>query len=204
MTIFYQFSGPSNEDTGFDDITLSYLIRDCCSVKRVLVIASDLYNHAITDYYFKKNLPWFGKFITSPFKIDLLDSRIDFETAQQLITKAECIHLMGGYTENQIELLNYFNITNKSFNHAKVVFGTSAGAMVLGPKLFGTHNQERIMNGLACVPSIIWPHYTKEDNPTLLNLLPLVNKIVALSDDTGIRYEKDDMTVINSDYHVFK
>ncbi|CAM3670061.1 Type 1 glutamine amidotransferase-like domain-containing protein [Erysipelothrix urinaevulpis] len=204
MTIYYQFSGPSNEDIGFDNITLSYLIKDCSAVKNVLVIASDLDDHDTTDYYYNKNLPWFERFISNPFKIELIDSRKSIEQTKELLNNADCIHLMGGYTENQIELLQHFGINKESFKNAQVVFGTSAGAMALGPILIGTHQQNHIMTGLDCVPSIIWPHYSKHDDHTIQSLIPLVKRFVALSDDTGIRYERDDITVINSDYHIFK
>ena len=52
-----------------------------------------------TDYYFKQNLPWFDHFIPQGFQINLLDSRINIEQAHNLLAKADCIHLMGGYTE---------------------------------------------------------------------------------------------------------
>lgn len=204
MTIYYQFSGPSDEVKGFDDKTLKYLRKDCKGIKNVCVIASDLNDYETTDFYFNKNLPWFKKFIDSNFAIDLLDARVSKEQAKILLNKAECIHLMGGYTEKQNELLKYFEITKKSFSNTKVVFGTSAGAMALAKQLIGTIDPYTVLEGLACVEHIIWPHYTEGDDDKIKSLLPLHQQIIALEDDTGIRYEKDTCIMINAGYHIFK
>lgn len=204
MTIYYQFSGPSDETNGFDPLTLKYLIKDNQKSKNVLVIASDLHDFETTDFYFKQNLPWFDKFIPSGFNIELIDGRINKKQAQTLLEKADCIHLMGGYTEKQTELLEHFKITKESFRNAKVVFGTSAGAMALGPILMGTNDKTKVLEGMNCVEGIIWPHYQASDDKEIKELLPLYKTMIAIADDTGIRYENNKAEFINTGYKIYK
>ena len=204
MTIYYQFSGPSNEEIGFDTNTLKYLQKDCSAVKNVLVIASDLHDYKTTDFYYAQNYPWFTYFIPEGFSMSLLDARVSKEQGKKLIEAADCIHLMGGYTEQQQALLRYFSITKDSFINTKVVFGTSAGAMALGPVLMGTHDPDLVMSGLSCSPYVIWPHFDKSMHKDIRQQLSKYPNMIALEDDSGIRIHQQSITFINDGFHQFK
>lgn len=204
MTIYYQFSGPSDENKGFDDVTLSYLKEDCSAVKHVLVIASDLKDYATTDFYFQQNLPWFNHFIPAGFTMYLLDGRVSKNQAKILLEKADCIHLMGGYTENQQALLKHFEVTKEALDKADVVFGTSAGAMALGPVLMGTHDPNLIMEGLHCSPFVIWPHYEANLKEKIIKQSIQYPNMIALEDDSGLRIEGTSYQLINKGIYQIK
>ena len=194
MSIFYQFSGPSNESLGFDTLTAKYLKHDCFNMKKMVVIASNPNDYATTDDYFTRHKHWFQTICPTLESVHVLDHRISKDVALALLNDADMVHLMGGDVLSEYHFIHDYEFVDALKSGDKVIMGTSAGAMVLGDTIILVHEHHSSTHkGLNLVSSNIIPHYTDEQLQKVTPFAPCY----ALPDDSGIRITANTTTFLN-------
>ncbi len=131
-----------------------------------LFVASDEYNHELTDMYFNITKQSFE--MTLPFKnYRLLDGRTK-DNAKDLVEEADFIFLCGGHVPTQNQFFQNINLRELIKNTNAVVLGGSAGSMNCAdivycpPELQGEGadpNFKRFFKGLGLTKISIFPHY---------------------------------------------
>jgi peptidase E len=166
-------------------------------------VTSDFDGHAKTDQYLQLFCDMFEKIDVLFSSVEVVDSRVAKERAQQFIVEADVVWLAGGNT-----LLQMRNITNYELSSAlqrtnAIVIGMSAGAINMATDVVLARNtKEGVMKlteypGIGLVDISVEPHFMEGDTSQLENVLIASErcKIYCLHDNSFILIEDSQVEV---------
>ncbi|MEG0327585.1 MAG: Type 1 glutamine amidotransferase-like domain-containing protein [Erysipelothrix sp.] len=194
--IFYQLSGPSDEMIGFDPLTFNSLKKDLPNLKSVVVFASNPNDYDVTDDYFNRNKPWFVTLSNTSINYEVIDYRCTRERAHELVKNADLIHFMGGDPFIEKSFLVEYGFDCVDVFNNKVLLGTSAGAMIMGPVIIDTTESLHVEAGFGWVSTSIIPHVVFEESIDVRCYIEYA-PVLLIADDGGIRHEFDSFTLLN-------
>ncbi len=199
MVKYYLFSG-FNGELGFPNEIARKLQKDVIERKKLVFIASQVDNHARTDFCVARASRWFQQIEIHFHSIVVLDHRMTKEMAASHMKDASCIYLLNDDTLQQQAFLSEYQLEHWIKKFQKVVIGVSAGAMnmvtesVCIPDGFELKTIE--FDGLGLVDVTISPHFQfynlwmiKELKPTSIrrNVYGLCNQSAIVATKDGIQ-----------------
>lgn len=194
---------------GFSDNEISLYMNKSIIKRDIFVyIASNFKNYKITDKYFKEILDMFSQ-VNIHFKYSyVIDERLSYDEANQIIKKSDLIWLSGGDTPTQFKSLKEYHLLSTIKNHESPVIGMSAGAINMAEvsicSLNCGHDKQEIYEGLGCVNISVEPHYNPKIVSKELLELSLDHDIYGLCDESMIVVNGNQILYFGEIYKISK
>ena len=132
----------------------------------------------------------------------IIDNRIEKSEAIQMVNEASCIFLMGGYPEEQLQLLRDKGLDNVLCDTNTSILGVSAGSINMAKRSLGTIEFLVPYSGLGLADITVKPHF-KLDDEHLVSSLKQVSmelQIFAMEDYSAIFISDNDLSFIGKIY----
>lgn len=155
-----------------------------------------------TDWYCNHFLEMFSKIDINFRSVQVVDSRMSKEAAQETLKRADIIWLSGGDTPTQFSYLKSYDLIQCLKAHSGIIIGMSAGAINMAKTAVCTltceHNQLEIYEGLGLVEFSVEPHFDKNNVTEELLVLSETYPLIGICDEGAIICT-DDKTVYIGD-----
>lgn len=155
-------------------------------------VASEFENiYEKTDWYCNHFLKMFSDCGITFGCVDVIDSRISKETAQDTIRNADVLWLAGGDTPTQFAYLESYGLIPYIRKQKGVIIGMSAGSINMAKTAVCTltckHNKLEIYEALGLVEFSVEPHLDKDN---------ITDELIALSEEYPLYGICDDGAII--------
>ncbi len=201
-------SGFSN---GFTEDLSDLLKQYIKTSKNFVFVASEFENiYDKTDWYCKHFLKMFSDCGITFGSVNVIDSRISKEIAQDIVRNADVLWLAGGDTPTQFAYIELYGLIPYIKEHKGVIIGMSAGSINMAKTAVCTltceHNKLEIYEALGLVEFSVEPHLDKDNISNELLVLSEEYPLYGVCDDSAIICTKDntlyigDVFLINNRY----
>lgn len=203
--INYLFSG-INAELGFNDMQSAYLKKDIHDNMVITFIASTFDDYEINDYYMKKTLNYFQKINIEFCKYYIVDNRTNKLDAKKNIEKADIVYLLGGSPENQMKMINDYDLKSILQSRNGITIGVSAGAMNQAKHIVYKdefkNNTIFDYEGIGLTNVYVYPHLNINSVDFLNEILEMSKYVhlYALPNDSFIRIENEKLQFVGEYY----
>lgn len=154
-------------------------------------VASEFENiHEKTDWYCNQFLKMFSDCGITFGSVDVIDSRMSKEKAQDTVRNADVLWLAGGDTPTQFAYLESYGVIPCIREHKGVVIGMSAGSINMAKTAICTltceHDRLEIYEALGLVEFSVEPHFDKDNITDELLVLSEEYPLYGIYDDSAI------------------
>lgn len=154
-------------------------------------VASEFENiHEKTDWYCNHFLKMFSDCGITFGSVDVIDSRMSKEKAQDTVRNADVLWLSGGDTPTQFAYLESYGVIPCIREHKGVVIGMSAGSINMAKTAVCTltceHDKLEIYEALGLVEFSVEPHFDKDNITDELLVLSEEYPLYGICDDSAI------------------
>lgn len=154
-------------------------------------VASEFENiHEKTDWYCNRFLKMFSDCGITFGSVDVIDSRMSKEKAQDTVRNADVLWLAGGDTPTQFAYLESYGVITCIREHKGVVIGMSAGSINMAKTAVCTltceHDKLEIYEALGLVEFSVEPHFDKDNITDELLVLSEEYPLYGICDDSAI------------------
>ncbi|SHJ90292.1 dipeptidase E [Clostridium amylolyticum] len=154
-------------------------------------VASEFENiHEKTDWYCNHFLKMFSDCGITFGSVDVIDSRMSKEKAQDTVRNADVLWLAGGDTPTQFAYLESYGVIPCIREHKGVVIGISAGSINMAKTAVCTltceHDKLEIYEALGLVEFSVEPHFDKDNITDELLVLSEEYPLYGICDDSAI------------------
>ncbi len=168
---------------------------------KLAFVASEFENiHEKTDWYCNEFLKMFSDCGITFGCVDVIDSRMSNETAQETVRNADVLWLAGGDTPTQFAYLESYGLIPYIRNHKGVIIGMSAGSINMAKTAVCTltckHNKLEIYEALGLVEFSVEPHLDKDNITDELLALSEEYPLYGICDDGAILCTEDKTSYI--------
>lgn len=181
-------SGFSNGFTDDFSRLLKTYIKTCMNF---VFVASEFENiHERTDWYCNHFLKMFSDCGITFGSVNVIDSRMSRETAQDTVRNADVLWLSGGDTPTQFSYLKSYALIPYIREQKGVIIGMSAGSINMGKTAVCTltcgHDKLEIYEALGLVEFSVEPHLDKDNITDELLVLSEKHQLYGICDDGAI------------------
>jgi dipeptidase E len=164
-------------------------------------VASEFENiHEKNDWYCNHILKMFSDCSIIFGCVDVIDSRMSKETAQDTVRNADVLWLAGGDTPTQFAYLEAYGLIPYIKEQNGVIIGMSAGSINMTKMAVCTvtckHNSLEIYEALGLVEFSIEPHLDKENITDELLVVSEKYPLYGICDDSAIICTEDSTSYI--------
>jgi len=154
-------------------------------------VASEFENiHEKTDWYCNHFLKMFSDCGITFGKVEVVDSRMSRETAQDTVKNADVLWLSGGDTPIQFGYLESYGLIQYIREQKNVIIGMSAGSINMAKTAICTltcqHNKLEIYEALGLVEFSVEPHLDKDNITEELLVLSEKYPLYGICEDSAI------------------
>lgn len=154
-------------------------------------VASEFENiHEKTDWYCNQFLKMFSDCGITFGSVDVIDSRMSKEKAQDTVRNADVLWLAGGDTPTQFDYLESYGVIPCIREHKGVVIGMSAGSINMAKTAVCTltceHDKLEIYEALGLVEFSVEPHFDKDNITDELLVLSEEYPLYGICDESAI------------------
>jgi len=164
-------------------------------------VASEFENiYEKTDWYCNYFLKMFSDCGITFGSVDVIDSRMSKETAQDTVRNADVLWLAGGDTPTQFAYLESYGLIPYIRKQKGVIIGMSAGSINMAKTAVCTltceHNKLEIYEALGLVEFSALPHFDKDNITDELLVLSETYPLYGVCDDSAIICTEDNTSYI--------
>lgn len=174
-------------------------------------VASEFENiYDKTDWYCKHFLKMFSECGITFGNVNVIDSRISKEIAQDIVRNADVLWLSGGDTPTQFAYIEAYGLIPYIKEQKGVIIGMSAGSINMAKTAVCTltcgHSKLEIYEALGSVEFSVEPHFDKYNISDELLVLSQKYPLYGVCDDSAIMCANDntfyigDVFLINNRY----
>lgn len=172
-------------------------------------VASEFENvYEKTDWYCNHFLKMFSDCGITFEDVNIIDSRMSKETAQDMVRKADVVWLAGGDTPTQYAYLESYGLIPCIKEHKGVIIGMSAGSINMTQTAVCTltceHNELKIYEALGLVEFSVEPHFDKDNITEELLVLSEKYPLYGICDDGAIICTEDSTLYIGDIFLIDK
>lgn len=154
-------------------------------------VASEFENiYEKTDWYCNHFLKMFSDCGITFGSVDVIDSRMSKEKAQDTVRNADVLWLAGGDTPTQFAYLESYGVIPCIREYKGVVIGMSAGSINMAKTAVCTltceHDKLEIYEALGLVEFSVEPHFDKDNITDELLVLSEEYSLYGICDDSAI------------------
>ena len=203
--INYLFSG-INKELGFNNEQSIYLKKDIPNNSTITFIASTFDDYKTNDYYVEKTLNYFKKINIEFCKQYIVDNRTNKIYSKKNIENSDVVYLLGGNPENQMKMINDYDLKSILQTRNGITIGVSAGAMNQAKHIvYKDEFQNNTIfdyEGIGLTDVYVYPHLDTNSVEFLNEILEISKyvKLYALPNDSFIRVENGDLKIIGEYY----
>ena len=164
-------------------------------------VASEFENiYERTDWYCNHFLKMFSDCGITFGSVDVIDSRMSIETAQDTVRNADVLWLAGGDTPTQFAYLESYGLIPYIREQKGVIIGMSAGSINMAKTAVCTltceHEKLEIYEALGLVEFSVEPHLNKDNIADELLVISEKNPLYGICDDGAIICMEDNISYI--------
>ncbi len=194
---------------GFTDDLCRLFKKHLKTGMKFVFVASEFENiHKKTDWYCNHFLKMFLNCGIVFDSVNVIDSRMSKETAQDIIRNADVLWLAGGDTPTQFAYFESYGLIPCIKEHKGVIIGISAGSINMAKTAVCTltcgHNDLLIYEALGLVEFSVEPHFDKDNVTEELLMVSEKYPLFGLCDDSAIICEGDNTIYIGDVYLIDK
>ena len=191
----------SDFPNGFTDDFSSLLKTYIKTGMNFVFIASEFENiYEITDWYCNHFLKMFSDCGITFGSVDVIDSRMPKETAQDTVRNADVLWLAGGDTPTQFAYLESYGLIPYIREQKGVIIGMSAGSINMAKTAVCTltckHDKLEIYEALRLVEFSVEPHFDKDNITDELLVLSEKYPLYGICDNGAIVCTEDNTLYI--------
>lgn len=188
---------------GFTEDFSNLLKQYIKTSKSFVFVASEFENiFDKTDWYCKHFLKMFSDCGITFESVNVIDSRIPKEIAQDIVRNADVLWLAGGDTPTQFAYIESYGLIPYIKENKGVIIGMSAGSINMAKTAVCTltceHNKLEIYEALGLVEFSIEPHFDKDNISNELLVLSEEYPLYGVCDDGAIVCTKDNTLYIGN------
>lgn len=177
--------------SGFPEDFGSLLIKYFKPNMKIAFVASEFENiHEKTDWYCNHFLKMFSDCGITFGRVDVIDSRMSRETAQDTVRNSDVIWLSGGDTPTQYGYLENYGLIPCIKEHTGVVIGMSAGSINMTKTAICTktceHDELKIYEAMGLVEFSVEPHFNLDNLTDELLELSEIYPLYGICDNSAI------------------
>ena len=167
----------------------------------LVFVASEFENiYEKTDWYCNHFLKMFSDCGITFGSVDVIDSRMSKETAQDTLRNADVLWLSGVDTPTQFGYLESYGLIPHIRKQKNVIIGMSAGSINMAKTAVCTltceHNKLEIYEALGLVEFSALPHFDKDNITDELLVLSETYPLYGVCDDSAIICTEDNTSYI--------
>jgi len=186
---------------GFTDDFSSLLKIYIKTGMNFVLVASEFQNiYEKTDWYCNHFLKMFSDCGITFGSVDVIDSRMSRETAQDTVRNADVLWLAGGDTPTQFAYLESYGLIPYIREHKGVIIGMSAGSINMAKTAVCTltceHDELQIYEALGLVEFSVEPHLDKDNITDELLVISEKYPLYGICDDGAIICTEDNTSYI--------
>ena len=203
--INYLFSA-INKELGFNKEQSIYLKKDIPNNSIITFVPSTFDDHEKNNYYVEKALSYFRKINIEFSKYYIVDSRTNKIDSKKNIQSSDVVYLLGGSPEQQMKIINDYDLKEVLQTRNGITIGVSAGAMNQAKRIvYKDEFQNNTIfdyEGIGLTDKFIYPHLNINSIEFLNEILEISKyvKLYALSNDSFIRIENENLQFIGEYY----
>lgn len=164
--------------------------------------------HERTDWYCNHFLDMFSDSGIKFDSVDVIDSRMSMESAQNKVRDADVVWLSGGDTPTQFSYLKSFGLIPCIREHKGVVIGMSAGSINMTKTAICTttceHDELKIYEAIGLVEFSVEPHYNENNLTDELLELSETHPLYGICDNAAIICTEDSTLYIGDVFLIDK
>ena len=158
--------------------------------------------HDKTDWYCNNFLKMFSNCGITFGSVNVIDSRIPKEIAQDIVRNADVLWLAGGDTPTQFAYIESYGLIPYIKEQKGVIIGMSAGSINMAKTAVCTltceHSKLEIYEALGLVEFSVEPHFDKENISDELIILSEKYPLYGVCDDSAIIRTNDNTLFIGN------
>ncbi|PPK43674.1 Type 1 glutamine amidotransferase-like domain-containing protein [Clostridium algidicarnis] len=186
---------------GFPDDFSKLLRKYIKAGMNLAFVASEFENiYEKTDWYCNHFLKMFSDCGITFGSVDVIDSRMSREIAQDTVKNADVLWLAGGDTPIQFAYLGSYGLIPYISKHKGVIIGMSAGSINMAKVAVCTltckHSKLEIYEALGLVEFSVEPHFDKDNINDELLVLSEKYQLYGMCDDSAIICTEDNTLYI--------
>jgi dipeptidase E len=172
-------------------------------------VASEFENmHEKTDWYCNHFLEMFYQCGITFDNVNVIDSRMSKETAQETVRAADVLWLSGGNTPTQFGYLKAYGLIPCIREQKGLIIGMSAGSINMAKravcKVTYEHDELQIYEALGLVEFSVKPHFDKDTITDELLEVSEKYPLYGICDDAAIIYTEDNTLYIGEVFLIDK